>query len=103
MKWHGKLEDRIACDGIDVFDEKGRRVACVPPDDTMEIEDGQIVEVCSPERQRVAQVIIAAPQLLAALRRLTDRVDPATKSSQTIKSFSEAITEARAALALVKS
>jgi hypothetical protein len=45
------------------------------------------------------RLIAAAPDLLAALKRLTDRVDPATKADRSITSFSQAIDAARSAIA----
>lgn len=45
-------------------------VAIVPADETMEVEDGAIVESLSPEAKANAALIAAAPELLATCQTL---------------------------------
>lgn len=65
--WEAKLEQRSMRDGIDVFDAEGDLVFYVPPDDTMELDGGQIVECCSARLRASVRLATAAPELLHAL------------------------------------
>lgn len=55
-------------DGIQIESSDGERIAYVQPDDTMEIEDGAIAEVCSKTQKANAALIAAAPDMLAEHR-----------------------------------
>lgn len=66
--WMRRPEARLMRDGIQISTEDQTRIAYVQPDDTMEIENGIIVECCSVTQRANASLIAAAPDLLEALR-----------------------------------
>lgn len=100
--WKARLEDRLMRDGIEIFDADEQRVFYVAPDDTMEIEDGFIVECCSAQLKANVRLVSAAPDLLAACEALLKYHQWATRSSladeepaEPTRIAVEAITKAR--------
>ncbi len=73
--WAVVQTGRIFDDSPSIRDADGKTVAVVPADDTMEIEDGAIVESLSPEQKANACLIAAAPLLLAELEEVRSLVE----------------------------
>lgn len=81
------------------FDKGAKPVAWVAADETIE-SGGHIRELMSDEANANARLVAAAPELLDALSKLADRVDPGNKSRDFgIKSLVDALGVARAAIA----
>jgi hypothetical protein len=66
--WMIRHGERVYGDASRVLDADGQVVALIPPDDTIEIEDGAIAEILTPRARANAAIIAAAPEMLAALR-----------------------------------
>ena len=66
--WMIRHGERVYGDASRVLDADGQVVALIPPDDTIEIEDGAIAEILTPRARANAAIITAAPAMLAALR-----------------------------------